>query len=1448
MDLKTNKPVLTVFTLLSLLFLLDHLHISNNEKRTIHKENLEKSNLGQTNNLDKKIRKGLELPPNPYYEKMLTLSMNPITGRAEHEKLFQLRKQLEIQSNNRISSRAGAVPGENEEMSWTQRGPVNVGGRTKGIMFDPNDATNETVFAGGVSGGIFKNTAISNPNSEWTLVTKNIPQNIAVSSLAYDPNNTQTFYAGTGESYTGGDALGNGLWQSKDGGDTWIKVFGGDTENPSTFISEPDVVEIINPSSTRTYRYGYADYGPPVPSDPIIAEAVLGVPSLACESLSNTSEVKDKIVIVDRGECYFSNKSYAASVAGAKLVIVVNQDNMSGEWEDGILTMTSPGADANPPILYDLNDIKIPSIIISRADGNHLKSLINNGSVTLSIKKSSVQIQGYRIVPGTFYINDVAVRFNDQLGKSEVIVAAGTSTYRDAGATIFGSDDDYGLFRGSEDQNGEWVWLRIPVYAENSNILVQPIDLEISPVDNKVWFSTTRWRGQGGGAVYVSNEDVSSFEKKFQVTEDTNDDGVSDSSDLGGGRRTEIDIASNNTIWVLGQIETENGGLSNPPVGIFKAPNAFESTVTRITLPSDIDRGIDDDDFTRGQSFYDLMIKADPINPDVAYVGGIDLFRTDNGGNGTNSSNPWTQISHWYGMSGTQFAHADQHSSVISEVNNNKILFGNDGGIFFSEDNGTNLSSRNYNYHTSQYYTIAVAPSKMFESHSVIQRGTDRSINSSRSAVISQAGSNQDVFVGGLQDNGTMFQVDRQGRATNAIDVSGGDGAATMFSQNVNNKYYITNYVYNRAVEAVNLNGSSARSFRINSESTTNGDFITVQDLDSNRGVVYSNYRSGNNYRIAAFYGWDDFNDSDQNSNADRIILTGPLDGNVSAIKVSPYTTNSSTIFVGTETGSVFKIENADTFDANENSTAVWSNITGSEFLGSVSDVELGKDESHIFVTFHNYGIENIFFSTNGGSTWAKKEGNLPDIPVRSILQNPLSENEVIIGTELGVWYTKDFEINNPTWTRANAGLSDVRITDLDMRDDYKVFAATYGLGIYSGIFTEEEIVVEPSLSISVDPKVLKIGQGNSDTFNVNYEVKGGFNEEVTFTVNNLPSLTTESFNPSDIFSINQNGTLVITLDVSAEEVSGSYNLEITATSSNQSLSANMTLDILSDDFDNDGIFNENDNCPGTYNPDQSDIDGDQIGDVCDPNPIPQNTFTLQSTDESCSISNDGQLSISITEDNIEGVKFIIHVKNGPTGFTHSPESILGDKWTLGNLESGSYEVCLTTPSLPNFEQCFNVVITEPDDISVVSDIAIDSDDITLDLSGSTNYNILHNNKYYTTSDSRFNLKLDKGLNFIKVVGDRECQGIYEETVFNSEDILLSPNPATSSSNLWIGGNDNDVSISMFDNAGRLIWTRNNEVNNSRSVDIQVSNLRPGLYYIKVDSETVKKTAKLIKK
>ena len=167
---------------------------------------------------------------------------------------------------------------------------------------------------------------------------------------------------------------------------------------------------------------------------------------------------------------------------------------------------------------------------------------------------------------------------------------------------------------------------------------------------------------------------------------------------------------------------------------------------------------------------------------------------------------------------------------------------------------------------------------------------------------------------------------------------------------------------------------------------------------------------------------------------------------------------------------------------------------------------------------------------------------------------------------------------------------------------------------------------------------------------------------------------------------------------------------------------------------------------------------------------------------------------------------------------------------------------------MDNYKQCFNVVITEPQDLSVTATVDDDDDYVNFKFGGSDQYYINLNNDIITTDQSDYRLKLRKGLNFIKVTGDKTCQGSYEKTVFNSEDIVLSPNPTTSKSTLYVGGEDNDVSLSMFDNAGRLLWVKNKKVNSSRSLDVIVSNLKSGTYYLKVESKTVRKTAKLIKK
>ena len=51
----------------------------------------------------------------------------------------------------------------------------------------------------------------------------------------------------------------------------------------------------------------------------------------------------------------------------------------------------------------------------------------------------------------------------------------------------------------------------------------------------------------------------------------------------------------------------------------------------------------------------------------------------------------------------------------------------------------------------------------------------------------------------------------------------------------------------------------------------------------------------------------------------------------------------------------------------------------------------------------------------------SSKDGDLPNLPVRAILQNPLIEDEIIIGTEYMVH--KDFSSENPSWLRTNNGM-----------------------------------------------------------------------------------------------------------------------------------------------------------------------------------------------------------------------------------------------------------------------------------------------------------------------------------------------------------------------------------------------------------------------------------------
>jgi photosystem II stability/assembly factor-like uncharacterized protein len=101
---------------------------------------------------------------------------------------------------------------------WVQRGPGNVGGRTRGLIVDPDDTTNRTWYAGSASGGIWKT---ADAGSTWINLTEDLP-NLATSTITMAESDHNVIYAGTGEGFAGwGMVTGNGIFKSDDHGNTW---------------------------------------------------------------------------------------------------------------------------------------------------------------------------------------------------------------------------------------------------------------------------------------------------------------------------------------------------------------------------------------------------------------------------------------------------------------------------------------------------------------------------------------------------------------------------------------------------------------------------------------------------------------------------------------------------------------------------------------------------------------------------------------------------------------------------------------------------------------------------------------------------------------------------------------------------------------------------------------------------------------------------------------------------------------------------------------------------------------------------------------------------------------------------------------------------------------------------------------------------------------------------
>ncbi|KAB2807754.1 PKD domain-containing protein [Phaeocystidibacter luteus] len=457
------------------------------------------------------------------------------------------------------------------------------------------------------------------------------------------------------------------------------------------------------------------------------------------------------------------------------------------------------------------------------------------------------------------------------------------------------------------------------------------------------------------------------------------------------GDRVEIACAPSDSAYVYAMIEVSS------QIGEMKVTTNQGASWTNMTEPNDADGGIPSTDFSRGQAWYDMIIAVHPTTPTTVFTGAIDLFRS------TNTGSSWTQISHWYGGFGYPYVHADQHQMVFNPSNPNELLFGHDGGLTRTTNPtaaSPTFESLNRGYNVTQFYACAIHPT---------------------------AGS---VYaLAGTQDNGTQ-QFNNAGLGS-TVEATGGDGAFCFIDQ-TNPNIQITSYVYNSYWLSTNGGVSFQNPRFINDQST--GRFINPADYDDNQDALYSARTSTTLLRAT---------NVSSSPVVGNITISGMSDM-ASHIRVSPYTTTSTTLFVGTGSGDLFKVTNA---DGSPSSTSIGSSLPA----GNISCVEIGASENELIVTLSNYGSTSVWYTSNGGTSWTSKEGNLPDMPVRWALFNPNNRNEVILATEVGVWETSNFNAASPSWSSSNSGLANVRVDMLQIRDsDHEVIAATHGRGLFT--------------------------------------------------------------------------------------------------------------------------------------------------------------------------------------------------------------------------------------------------------------------------------------------------------------------------------------------------------------------------------------------------------------
>ncbi len=484
-------------------------------------------------------------------------------------------------------------------------------------------------------------------------------------------------------------------------------------------------------------------------------------------------------------------------------------------------------------------------------------------------------------------------------------------------------------------------------------------DVEFKPGDPGVVYATTDqfFRSTDGGSTFV------------QVTT-----GLPPDTDV-NRMQVAVTPADPNMVYVVAGRQDDSGFR-----GLYRSTNSGASFTLRSSSPNLFgyyETGTD----AGGQSWYDMALAVEPGNAQRVYVGGINVWKSTDGGL------TWSIKSHWIHPSLFGYTHADIHDLTF---HGNRLDVGSDGGVFRSTNGGDDWTDLSAGLDITQFYRL---------------------------------GSSVDdasLLLAGAQDNGCNLLDGVQW-----THVLGADGMECLITPGEPAVQY-----------ACQQRGAIYRS-------DDGGQFFNpIFNAISEEGGWVTPYVLVPGSTDVLIAGYKNLWRSDDRGDSWTQLTSFNTQRNVQAIAVAP--SNTAVIYYANDLVMRRSINNGSSWQTI--GTALPDQVVTAIVVDPlVSD--------HLWVSLSGYSDgEKVFESTDGGTTWTDRSGNLPNVPANTLVLDPVTGG-LYVGTDIGVFY-RDDQLSD--WQPFSQGLPNCIITELEVHAATgRLRAATYGRGLWeTDLFT----------------------------------------------------------------------------------------------------------------------------------------------------------------------------------------------------------------------------------------------------------------------------------------------------------------------------------------------------------------------------------------------------------